>query len=568
MKLVLHLEQALGLALLDARQRDAGHAGDGLLDDVGVDLRVDVAALLAPLLQDRFLLLAELADLVAQTRRALEVLLGDGLFLLDVEIGDALLELLEIGRMRHRVEPDAGARLVHDVDRLVREETPGDVSRGEVDRLAQRLVGVRDAVVRLVAVAQTLQDRDRLVLAGRLDQDLLEAALERAVLLDVLAVLVERRRADALQLAARQRGLQHVAGVDRALGAARADQRVQLVDEQDDVLGAAHLGHDRLDALLELAAVLRARHHHGEVEHDDALVAQDLRHLALDDALREPLDDRRLADARLADEDRVVLRAARQDLHDALDLVGAADDRVELVLAGELGEVAAERVERRRLRLGVGRGDRRRVGPPRSSLRVGAEQFEHLLADVLEAHLDVLEDLGGDALLLADQPEQQVLGADVVVAEVARLFVGELQHLFRARREGQLTHRDHRRAVRDELLHLLADLLEIDVQVGQDVGGDTAPFLDQAQEDVLGADVVMVEALRLLAREPHDLAGAIGKAVKHVDFSAGTPALLLSVTRQRRARSARATPWQHHRCSRTWHTGRENTGISKYIGRF
>ena len=55
------------------------------------------------------------------------------------------------------------------------------------------------------------------------------------VLLDVLAVLVERRRADRPQLAAGQRRLEQVAGVHRALGLAGADDRVQLVDEQDDL---------------------------------------------------------------------------------------------------------------------------------------------------------------------------------------------------------------------------------------------------------------------------------------------------------------------------------------------
>jgi hypothetical protein len=47
------------------------------------------------------------------------------------------------------------------------------------------------------------------------DEDLLEAALQRGVLLDVLAVLVERRRADHPQLAAGQHRLEHVAGVHR-----------------------------------------------------------------------------------------------------------------------------------------------------------------------------------------------------------------------------------------------------------------------------------------------------------------------------------------------------------------
>ena len=56
----------------------------------------------------------------------------------------------------------------------------------------------------------------------------------RRVLLDVLAELVERRGADAAQLAARQGRLEQVGGVHRALGLARADDQVQLVDEQDD----------------------------------------------------------------------------------------------------------------------------------------------------------------------------------------------------------------------------------------------------------------------------------------------------------------------------------------------
>ena len=74
------------------------------------------------------------------------------------------------------------------------------------------------------------------------DHHRLEAALERGVLLDVLAVLVQSRRADAVQLAAGQHRLEHVAGVHRALGGAGADDVVQLVDEeQDAALGGLDL---------------------------------------------------------------------------------------------------------------------------------------------------------------------------------------------------------------------------------------------------------------------------------------------------------------------------------------
>ena len=92
--------------------------------------------------------------------------------------------------------------------------------------------------MRLVLVAQPHDDLDRLVLGRRIDDDGLETPLEGAVLLDVLAVLVERRRADALDLAAGERRLEHVGGVDRALGAAGAHDRVELVDEDDDLVVA------------------------------------------------------------------------------------------------------------------------------------------------------------------------------------------------------------------------------------------------------------------------------------------------------------------------------------------
>ena len=96
------------------------------------------------------------------------------------------------------------------------------------------------------------------------------------------------------------------------------------------------LAKHRLQAILELAAVLRARDHRAEIERDDVLVAQAARHVASDDALGEALDDGGLAGARLADQNRVVLGAPREHLHGSADLVDATDDRIELAVARRL----------------------------------------------------------------------------------------------------------------------------------------------------------------------------------------------------------------------------------------
>ena len=58
---------------------------------------------------------------------------------------------------------------------------------------------------------------------------------KRRVLFNVLAVLVQRGGADAVQLAAGQHRLQQVAGVHGAVRLARAHNGVQLINEEDDL---------------------------------------------------------------------------------------------------------------------------------------------------------------------------------------------------------------------------------------------------------------------------------------------------------------------------------------------
>ena len=155
-----------------------------------------------------------------------------------------------------------------------------------------------------------------------LDLDRLEAALECGVLLDVLAVLVERGGADGLELAAGQHRLEDRRCVDGALGGTGTDERVDLVDEQDDVAAGLDLLEHLLEALLEVAAVARPGNERAEVERVELLVWQRVGDVVVDDRLGQALDDGGLADARLTDEHRVVLGAADEDLHDPLESRG------------------------------------------------------------------------------------------------------------------------------------------------------------------------------------------------------------------------------------------------------
>ena len=293
----------------------------------------------------------------------------------------------------------------------------------------QGRVGDPHPVVDLVPLAEPAQDGDRVLDRWLVHDDRLEAPLQGGVLLDVLAVLVQGRGADGVQLAAGEHRLQQVGGVHRALRRAGADHGVQLVDEQDDLaLGGGDLLEHRLQAFLELAAVLRAGHHGAQVEGHHPLVLQPLGHVAAHDALGQPLGNRRLADPRLADQDRVVLRSAAEDLDDAPDLLVSTDDRVELAVAGSIGQVPAVLGQGLVGRLRVFR--RHALAP--SDLGQGCEDF--LLTDA-----DGRQNPGGRAGWLGrEDGEQQVLGGNVLVVHPLRQRMAVGQDAARVLGQGQL----------------------------------------------------------------------------------------------------------------------------------
>ena len=232
-------------------------------------------------------------------------------------------------------------------------------------------------------------------------------------------------------------------------------------------------------------------------------------HVAGDDPVGQALGDGGLADAGLADQGRVVLRLAAEDLDDPLDLLLAADDRVELAGAGGLGQVDAELVDGRRLA-----GALRLLGA-RAGGRALRQDADDLVADLVEVDAERLEDAGGDALALADEAEEQVLRADVVVAEAAGLVDGELDDALGARGQADLAD-DRAVAPADDELDRGPDLGELDVHVLEDARRDALALADEAEEQVLRADVVVVEPLRLVLRKRQDLARAVRELVEAI----------------------------------------------------
>ncbi len=314
----LQVQETLGLFLDDVGRRHAGpllqDAGDVLARHLGgVGLAASGPALL--LLVELGL---ELLDTLLEACGRLVVLGPHGVFLLAFEARYLLLDAPDVDGRHRRAEPHLGRRLVEEVYGLVRQEAVRYVAVAELGRGDDGLLRDLDPVVRLVAVPEAEEYRNRLIHRRLVDEHGLEAPLQRRVLLHVLAVLVERGGPDDLQLAARQRGLEHARGVHGALGAAGPDDGMQLIDKQDDVLLLLlELLEHLLHPLLEVPPETGASDEPAHVEREYALALERLGYVVGDDALGESLGHRRLADAGLTDEYGIVLRAAGEDADDA-----------------------------------------------------------------------------------------------------------------------------------------------------------------------------------------------------------------------------------------------------------
>jgi len=71
----------------------------------------------------------------------------------------------------------------------------------------------------------------------------------------------------------------------------------------------------------------------------------------------------------------------------------------------------------------------------------------------------------------------------------------------------------------DDLLNLLAERLPADSERLQGLGGDALTLVDEAQQDVLGADEVVVEQARFLLSEDEHSSGSICEAFEQLPAS-------------------------------------------------
>src|SRR5690242_3959707 len=106
-----------------------------------------------------------------------------------------------------------------------------------------------------------------------------------------------------------------------------------------------------------------------------------------------------------------------------------------------------------------------------------------------------------------------MLRADVVVSQLEGFAKRDLQYLLRARRERDMPARSLR-ALTDHLPDLPTEVRQRHVQRREDHAGNPCSLVNQAEDEVLRADVVVIEQPCLFLRQNDRAACAVGESVE------------------------------------------------------
>ncbi len=171
-----------------------------------------------------------------------------------------------------------------------------------------------------------------------------------------------------------------------------------------------------------------------------------------------------------------------------------------LAVHGGLGEIAAELRQQRAF-----------LGTLRHLFALRTRQF---FANGGKPQSALVQNLGGEALLFAQQAQQQVLGADVLVIQPLGLFRAISQHALALVAQRQIDRSGNLLADRGVPFDLLADGFHGGVRP-QEAVGQRLILAQQPQQQVLGLDVRAAELAGLVPREEDYSSRFLRIALKH-----------------------------------------------------
>ena len=275
---------------------------------------------------------------------------------------------------------------------------------------------------------------------------------------------------------------------------------MHLVNEEDHIAGLFHVLQHLFDSILKLATIFGTGHHAGQVQRQDLLIQQLLRHIAHDDLPSQSFGDGRLADAGLTDQAGIIFRAAGQNLDHSLDLLIPTNHRIQTSGTGVRRQITGEfpQVFALTAVLPGYIGFRTLVA---SHSRRAADFFHQGRIQRLRVHTGSAQNTDGHIVALPQNAGKQLFRIYIGIASTDGILHGDLHHSF-----GTGCQPLSRVAAGQAGTNAFFD--NFNQQLGgksrffQNGMGSSAALPHQAQQQMLGSHVAVAQFTRRLLAQP------------------------------------------------------------------
>ena len=199
--------------------------------------------------------------------------------------------------------------LIYQINCLIRQKSVGDITIGQYSCTDQCIIHNLNTMIYLIAFLQTTQNRYRIFHRRFVYHDRLETTLQCRVFLNILTVFIQCGGTDTVQFAPRQHRLQHIAGIQRSISLTGSNNRMQLINKQDDLsVAVLHIIQYSFQTLLKFAPVLRSGNQRTHIQRKNLFILQAFRYIAPDNTLCQSFCHRSFANTGFTDQHRIILR--------------------------------------------------------------------------------------------------------------------------------------------------------------------------------------------------------------------------------------------------------------------
>ena len=160
--------------------------------------------------------------------------------LLDFELTDTAIQLSD--RLRHRIhlKTKFRSRLIHKINRLIRQKSIGDISVRKLDSRNQGIILNTHLVMILISLLQAAHDRNRSSRRRLLNHHHLETPLKSLIRLEILLILIQGGRTYSPELASGKCRLKNIRRIHCAGRTTSTDQGMNFINKEDNLSLTIH----------------------------------------------------------------------------------------------------------------------------------------------------------------------------------------------------------------------------------------------------------------------------------------------------------------------------------------